>query len=86
MQVKDIMSKNVITTNPEARVSDVAKLLHQHKIHGIPVVDGKHLVGIITETDFFIKGEVEIHLPSLMRKKREKRGLMIFQKPRLKTS
>jgi CBS domain-containing protein len=66
MKISDIMVKNVITVNRDAPISDVAKSLKQHKIHGLPVVDGKHLVGIVTETDFFIKGEVQIQMPSLL--------------------
>ncbi|HEX8973967.1 MAG TPA: CBS domain-containing protein [Patescibacteria group bacterium] len=64
MQIKDIMTKGVITVEKETSVSDVARIMREHKIHGIPVVEGKHVVGIITETDFFVKGETEIHLPS----------------------
>lgn len=64
MKIKEIMTEGVITANADASISDIAKLMHEHKIHGVPVVDGSRLVGIITETDFFIKGEMEIHLPS----------------------
>ena len=64
MQVKDIMTKNVISVTRDASISAVAKILRKYKIHGVPVIDGKHLIGIITETDFFTKDEAEIHLPS----------------------
>lgn len=66
MQISDIMTKNVISVDPEMSVSEVARILRQHKIHGIPVANGKHLVGIITETDFFAKGDVEIYLPAFV--------------------
>lgn len=64
MKVKELMTKSVITTTVEANISEVAKMMQKYKIHGVPVVDGRHLVGIITETDFFSKGDMEIHLPS----------------------
>lgn len=63
MQVKDIMTKNVITTSPDACVTEVADLMTSNRFHGIPVVEEKKLLGIITETDFYIRG-TSISLPS----------------------
>jgi CBS domain-containing protein len=31
---------------------DAARLMLEHKIGGLPVVDGERVVGIVTETDF----------------------------------
>ena len=64
MQIKEIMTKEVITVQCDTDITQVAKILRQNKIHGIPVLDGEKLAGIITETDFFIKGESEMYLPS----------------------
>ena len=64
MKVNEIMTKNVISVTKQMSVSEVAKILRKYKIHGVPVVEGKHLIGIITETDFFVKDNVEIYLPS----------------------
>jgi len=56
MKVKDIMSKEVFTAQPDMNISEVAKILAENKIHGVPVVDAdKKIVGIITETNFFAK-------------------------------
>jgi|DewCreStandDraft_2_1066082.scaffolds.fasta_scaffold01198_14 CBS domain-containing protein len=53
MQVKDIMSQPVITVHEEASLEEVAKLMLQHDIGAVPVVDDDgRLVGIITESDF----------------------------------
>lgn len=49
-QVKDFMTKDVITVEKDTKISEVIDLMRFHHIHRIPVVDsdGK-LVGLITE-------------------------------------
>jgi len=65
MKITDIMTKKVISIGPSVGIKEVSNLLMKHKIHGVPVIDEeKHVLGIITETDFFIKDEVDIYLPS----------------------
>ena len=54
IQVKEIMTKDVITTTPDTPIEDAARLMVTHKIGGLPVVDGhNNVVGVITETDIF---------------------------------
>jgi CBS-domain-containing membrane protein len=65
MQVKDLMINNVIFVNPDTKVIKVAGLLMEHRIHGLPVVDeNQKVVGVITESDFFIKSVPNLYLPS----------------------
>lgn len=53
MKVRDIMSQPVITAHEEASLEEVAKLMLEHEIGAVPVVDDRgRLVGIITESDF----------------------------------
>ena len=56
--VKDFMSTNLITVNPKDKLSTVQELFEKHRIHHIPVVRFKELVGLISYTDFkyFIRG------------------------------
>jgi len=49
--VKDIMTREVITVAPDDIVEDAAKILHDNKIGGLPVVENNELVGIITISD-----------------------------------
>lgn len=50
----EIMSKNPITINPDAKVLEAQSLMFLHKVGRLPVVDKeKHLVGIITKGDIF---------------------------------
>ena len=51
MNVGEVMNTEVITTTPDASIREVARLLREHGISGLPIVDGVELVGIVTETD-----------------------------------
>jgi predicted transcriptional regulator len=52
LKAKDLMTKEVITVNEEMSVVDLAKILCENKISGVPVVDkDKKLVGVVTEKD-----------------------------------
>jgi acetoin utilization protein AcuB len=48
---KGVMSEPAITIAPEATVKDAARLMREHKIGCLPVVEGHTVVGIVTETD-----------------------------------
>jgi len=49
--VQQIMTPKVVTVAPETPLVEAARLLHERKIGGLPVVEGKTVVGILTETD-----------------------------------
>lgn len=66
MIVKDIMSKTVVSVQPEMKLSEVAEIIFKQKIHGVPVVNDGKIVGIITETDFFTKDSENIFLPTYL--------------------
>ncbi|WP_108663037.1 CBS domain-containing protein [Acuticoccus kandeliae] len=53
MQAKDIMNTAVVTISPTSGIADAARVLTEHHISALPVVDaaGK-LVGIVSEGDF----------------------------------
>jgi CBS domain-containing protein len=50
--VGEVMTRNPIVTQPETSLADVIRVLAQHHISGLPVVnpEGK-LLGIVSETD-----------------------------------
>ncbi len=59
MQVKDVMTQNVISVGADEPVVKAARLMLQNRISGLPVVDAKgELVGIVTEGDFLRRGEL----------------------------
>jgi len=51
LTVGTVMSRAVITVGPERDARDAARLMFEHKIGALPVVDGGRIVGIVTETD-----------------------------------
>jgi acetoin utilization protein AcuB len=51
LSLADLMISTPITVRPEDEVEIAAQYIYKHKIGGMPVVKGKKLVGIITESD-----------------------------------
>ncbi|MBC8170257.1 MAG: CBS domain-containing protein [Anaerolineae bacterium] len=54
LTVDRVMTRKLFTVHPDESISRAARLMLEHKISGLPVVDqaGK-LIGIITESDMF---------------------------------
>jgi len=50
-RVEACMTPDPITVTPETPVVEAARLMRDRKIGGLPVMEGDHLVGIVTETD-----------------------------------
>lgn len=50
-KVNVAMTQDLMTVTPLTTLEEAAKLLLQHKIGGLPVVEGGELVGIITTSD-----------------------------------
>jgi CBS domain-containing protein len=46
------MTKDVLTISPTATILEAAKTMTERKIGCLVVVNGEHLVGILTESDF----------------------------------
>ena len=51
MLVADAMTRNAITCSAETPLRDVVSLFRKHHIGGVPVMEGRELVGMITESD-----------------------------------
>ena len=66
MKVKEMMTKHVVTVPPDAKIEDIAKVLIEHKISGVPVVDDVgNLLGIVSEGDLLHK-EVSPQVPDIV--------------------
>jgi CBS domain-containing protein len=63
--VRDIMDASPVTVTGDTEVQDVVRLLREHDLRGLPVVDDDgRLRGIITESDLVIADEEgDLHLP-----------------------
>jgi len=52
LMVGEIMTKAVIVVEPDQNAGTAARIMVDHKIGALPVMDGGRLVGIVTESDF----------------------------------
>jgi CBS domain-containing protein len=56
MNVEEVMTRNVITVRVDQTKQEAARLLSQHRISGLPVIDNNNvLLGIVTEYDIISK-------------------------------
>jgi acetoin utilization protein AcuB len=51
IKVGDVMVQAPLSVTPDTEVEEAARLIHEHKIGGMPVMDGDKLVGVITMLD-----------------------------------
>jgi CBS domain-containing protein len=58
MKAEDVMTRSVISIDPDATVLQAARLMLQHHISGLPVIDKNgQLVGVLSEGDFLRRRE-----------------------------
>ena len=56
MNVSDLMTTDVVVAHPETPLKEVARLLIEHRIRGMPVVDqDDHVLGVVSEADLLVK-------------------------------
>src|SRR5579872_7353833 len=59
MRAHQIMTKDVVTVGPEASIVEASRLMLEHHISGLPVLDAHgRLVGIVSEGDFLRRAEL----------------------------
>jgi CBS domain-containing protein len=63
--VREYMDADPITVRPDTKAEDVARLLGEHELHGVPVVnEAGRCVGIVTENDLVLADEEgDLHIP-----------------------
>jgi len=55
--VGEISSKGLVTVSPDDDLEDALKLLAQHQVRRLPVVEGDRLVGIVAQADIARMGK-----------------------------
>jgi CBS domain-containing protein len=56
--VRDVMTTKVVTAEPSTPFKEIARLLAEHRISAVPVVDAdRRVLGIVTEADLLLKQE-----------------------------
>jgi CBS domain-containing protein len=64
--VREYMTPDPVTVTRDTGIEDVVKLLGEHDLPGVPVVDGNgHVEGIVTESDLIITDDdgEDLHIP-----------------------
>lgn len=66
MRVDAIMTSRPLVVSPDAPVDEVARLLVEHRLSSVPVVDAQGtLVGMVSETDLIVRN-ANLHLPTFL--------------------
>ena len=56
MRVRELMTEKVLTIGPEAPIKDVAKILVENRVSGLPVCDiSGRVLGVVSEGDILFK-------------------------------
>ena len=56
MKVEEIMTRAVVTTRPDAVVHEAARTMAEHRVSGLPVVDGEgRVMGVLSEGDLILR-------------------------------
>jgi len=53
--VRDVMTRGVETTPPDATIADVARRMRDLDVGSLPVTDGNRLLGIVTDRDLSVR-------------------------------
>ena len=77
--VREYMDSDPIVVGPDASVEEVARVLGENELHGVPVVDvDGRVLGIVTENDLVIGDEEgDLHIPAYI----ELFGGLVFLEP-----
>jgi CBS domain-containing protein len=66
MLAKDVMTSDVIVVTKETTVTEVARLLVEHKVSGLPVVDEeRRVLGMVSEGDLIYQDK-KLHTPAFL--------------------
>lgn len=65
--VRDVMTREVETARPDMSVKEAAEILKRKDIGSLPVVDGRRVIGIITDRDITIRAVAEGRDPASTR-------------------
>jgi CBS domain-containing protein len=51
LSARDVMEREIVTVDPDETLADLERLLLQHRIGGVPVVEEGTLLGIVSRSD-----------------------------------
>jgi len=73
MQAKEVMTQPAVSVSPRLMLRELESLFEVHRFNGLPVVEDRHVVGLVTQFDFlkhfvFTPGSVFPHYEELMKR------------------
>lgn len=51
----ELMSKNILFAKSDQKVSEISSIMHKHSISQLPIIEGKKIVGVISENTILEK-------------------------------
>jgi len=64
MKIEEIMTRDVITVGPQTPIHEAARLMVDHGVSGLPVVDEQgNLVGVLSEGDLIVRQRARPRVP-----------------------
>jgi CBS domain-containing protein len=56
MKIRELMTRDVVAVEPGTTLKEVASLLLEHRISGLPVIDAeRRVLGVVSEADILVK-------------------------------
>lgn len=65
LSVRDVMRREVPVAAPDTTIAELARMMVEHRVPGVPIIDDGELVGIVTEADL-IQREAEVDVPEII--------------------
>ncbi len=85
-QLALLMTKKVVTINPEADIKEAAKIFLEKGFRRLPVVDDGNIVGIISVSDVVWKGLPRLNINDPVEKFMEEKVITLWQDTPLKVA
>ncbi|TLM70291.1 MAG: CBS domain-containing protein [Actinobacteria bacterium] len=63
LTARDVMTPDPVTVGPGLAVKEAARLMAEHRVGALPVMEGDRIVGLVTEDDLIMQ-DVKVEFPT----------------------
>lgn len=63
LTARDVMTPDPVTVGPGLPVKEAARLMAEHRVGALPVMEGDRIVGLVTEDDLIMQ-DVKVEFPT----------------------
>ncbi len=64
MQIKDVMTENIITLDSDKSCFEAAQIMKNHNVGCLPILENNKLIGILTDRDIVVRTVADNLLPA----------------------